>query len=78
MCEEFTKKFMNEFESPVYPNSSRIVQNGGWSKLTEYTRECAEICHLCMEIQEIITLIDNKIGLLQDHLLGLKKKATYR
>ena len=78
MCEEFTKKFMNEFESPVNPNSSNVVQKGGWSKLNEYTRTCSEICHLCMEIQEIIPLIDNKIGLLQDHLLGLKKKATYR
>jgi hypothetical protein len=37
----------------------------------------SEICHILCELQDLISFLDKKIELLQEHLIGLKAQTSY-
>ena len=37
----------------------------------------SEICHILCELQDLISFLDKKIELLQEHLIGLKAQTPY-
>jgi hypothetical protein len=74
-CEELLAYFVNKFGESDGKAESEIL-SGREISLIRY-KTAAEICHVILEIQSHIANIDQKVEILQNHLLGLKSGTTY-
>ena len=75
-CELLVDNYMDKFANPPRP-SAPLAQSGKWNQISGRCQIASEICHVVFEIQELISALDKKIELIQEHLLGLKSNATY-